>query len=76
MTSFAIYQLVDSSPVKFSSKSFSPMVSPDLLKKICRHSENFVEKVKDGNHLVQGLLNMIGVEQINLNLIFFQCYSG
>ena len=33
------------------------------------HSEHFVENEKDGNHLVQGLMNML--EYISLNSIFF-----
>ena len=37
----------------------------------CR-SENFIENKKDGNPLVQGLVNMVDeVEQTSLYLIFF-----
>ena len=47
------------------------MFSPDL-EKICNHSEHFVDKEKDANHLVQGLVNMVdGVEQTTLNPIIF-----
>ena len=34
--------------------------------------EHFVEKEKDGKHLVQGLMNMVdGAEETSLNQIFF-----
>ena len=36
------------------------------------HSDYFVENEKDGNNLVQGLVNMVyGVEQTSLYSIFF-----
>ena len=50
---------------------FSITISPDL-DKIFRHSKHFVENEKDGNHLVQGLRNMMDeVEQTNQNPVFF-----
>ena len=48
------------------------MFSPDLLEKIFCHLEHFFDNEKDGNHLVQGLVNMVnGVEQMSRNSVFF-----
>ena len=48
------------------------MFLPDFFEKIFSHSEHFVENKKEGNHLLQGLVNMLdGLEQTCLNPIFF-----
>ena len=65
--------LVDSSQLKFSEFQTQNVCHKcDLLKKIFCYSEYFAENKKDGNHLVQDLVNMLnGTEQTSLNLTFF-----
>ena len=53
----------------FGLKKFSTNY---LLEIIVCHSEHFVNKEKDGNHLLQDLVNTVdGVEQTSLNPFFF-----
>ena len=66
-----------SSKFQLVSKSitFSQTFSADLEKIFC-NLEHFVEKEKEGNHSLQGLVNIVsgvnGIEKTTLNPIFFQ----
>ena len=68
LSPLAIYQvtswfLLNNIQLVLTSRDFPQTFSPDLLGKIFCHSEHFVKNEKDGNHLVQGLMNMVdGVE--------------
>ena len=57
-----------------NSRIFSQTFSPDL-GKFFFHSDHFLENEKDGNHSVQGMINMLdGVEQTRLYPIFFPAW--
>ena len=57
-----------------SSKCFPQKFSPDLLEKFCLFG-HCLEKEKYGNHLVQGLVNMVDkVEETNRNPIFYPAW--
>ena len=67
---FAIYQLFS-----FSSKIQLVSITKcfyRIIRKNINHSEHFIEKEKNGNHLVQGVVNMVdGVNRSTKKTILF-----